>query len=133
LFNDRRSATFKFVINIAVINSFITLVHFVLLGSSFLKDIGIAGDVGDFAVPVTITAVVPVILGAYGMYNRRMWGLGLFTLGTGAFLCSSLLVIMMLLKEGTFGAMFYVSAYLALYNIFAYIYSWNYRYNLRDF
>jgi hypothetical protein len=133
LFNDRRPLGLKLVITLAIINSLATVVHFFLISQGILKTTGIMGPVWITAAAVTFAGVLPTLLGIYGLYIKRLWGLSFFVFGSGAFLSMALLVLLTSLNESGLGIMFFISIYLIVYNLVAPMYSWSFKHHLREF
>lgn len=134
MFTDKRPTGLKIIIALAFLNAIISLTHFILLGNGiFLRVSGLVNNLWIYATVTTVTAALPAILGAFGLYYRRMWGLGLFTFGSGAFLCLALQVLLLTIAARNIGIMFYVSVYLILYSIFATTYVWVFRHHFREF
>jgi hypothetical protein len=133
LFIDRRNTALKLIVNIAALNSLIILVIFILMGSEVMPELLPDGAMKDYIVPVTLAGVLPIAIGAYGLYQRRMWGLSLFTLGHGALLGLAIMNLITAVEEDSLGVMFFISIYLILFSLIAFIYSWTSRYSLRDY
>ncbi len=134
MFIDKRPTGLKITIALALLNAIISLIHFILLGNGILLRVsGLVSNLWIYATVTTVVAVLPVTLGAFGLYHRRMWGLGFFTLGNGAYLCLALLVLLLTVIAHNIGIMFYVSVYLVLYSFFATSYVWVFRHHFREF
>lgn len=133
MFSDKRPLGLKIVVYLAILNSVATITHFILLDRGILKSSGLIADFWIYAGTVAIVAVLPLVIGAYGMYGKRMWGLGFFTLGSGAYLCAAVLILLLSVKASSYGIMFYSSIYLIFYSLLATLYSWAFRHHLREF
>ncbi len=133
MFTDRRPLGLKIVVFFAILNSLATVTHFVLLDRGIFRTTGLVQNFWVYAVTVTVIAVLPVALGAYGLFYKRMWGLGFFTFGSGAFLCASGFVLLTSVEAQKFGIMFYFAIYLILYSFLANLYTWAFRHHLREF
>ncbi|WP_418792031.1 hypothetical protein [Phosphitispora sp. TUW77] len=133
MYTDGRHLRFNVVIVLALLNSIITLAYFVLVEQGILQPACLPEGIRAAVFPMVLVVVVPIVLGSYGLYMRRMWGLGFFTIGGGGFLFASLTGIIFSAKSDVFGMLFFLSLYLVLYNIIANIYIWIFRFNLRDF
>ncbi len=134
MFADRRPTGLKIVVTLAFLNVLATLVYFVLGEWGLLGTAGLVENLWIYGVAVTVTAVLPLALGAYGLFRRKLWGLSFFTVGSGAYLCSSLLIILAAVSTRNFQAIiFYVSLYLFFFNLLADFYVWNFRHHFRDF
>lgn len=133
MFTDRRPLGLKTVVFLVVVNCLFTVTHFVLIGRGILNTPGLVESFWVFATAVTLIAVLPAAIGAYGLYHKKMWGLGFFTLGSGAYLSSSAMILLLSVRTGTFGIMFYAAIYLILYNFLADVYIWALRHHFRDF
>ena len=133
MYTDGRHLRFKVVIVLAVLNSIITLAYFILINQGVLEAAYMPESIWAAAIPLAVIAVAPVVIGSYGLYMRRMWGLGFFTLGGGGFLFASLAGIMLSVRSDVFGILFFLSLYTILYNVVANIYIWIFRFNLKDF
>ena len=133
MFNEKRTTGLKLVVFLAMVNAIITLTHFILLDKGILGFNGLINDLWIYATAVSLVAVLPAAIGAYGLYQKRMWGLGFFTLGSGAYISSSLLILLLSVKSVNFGIMFYVSIYIVIYSLLATFYSWMFRHHFREF
>ncbi|MBU7008120.1 hypothetical protein [Phosphitispora fastidiosa] len=133
MYTDGRHFRFKVVIVLAVLNSIITFAYFVLINQGVVEAAYLPENIWAVVLPLAVIAVAPVIIGSYGLYMRRMWGLGFFTLGGGGFLFASLAGMMLSVRSNVFGILFFLSLYLILYNAVANIYIWIFRFNLKDF
>lgn len=130
MFNDRRPLGLKLVIALAIINSLATVAHFFLIGHGILRISGVIQPQSVTAATVILTSVLPTLLGVYGLYLKRLWGLSFFIFGSGAFL--SMAVFVLLTTLSNLGIMFLISIYLILYNLLAVLYSWSFRHHLRE-
>ena len=133
MFSDKRPLGLKLVITLGIVNCFATIVHFFLISQGILKTPGVIQPLWVTAVTVTLTGILPAILGAYGLYRKKMWGLGFFIFSNGAYLSLALLVLLTTFKAAGLGIMFFISIYLILYNLLAFVYCWNFRHHLREF
>lgn len=133
MYTDGRHLRFKVVIVLAVLNSILTLAYFVLINQGVLEAAYLSESIWAVVLPLAVIAVAPVIIGSYGLYMRRMWGLGFFTLGGGGFLFASSVGMILSVRSDVFGILFFLSLYLILYNAAANIYIWIFRFNLKDF
>ena len=133
MYTDGRHLRFTFIIVLAVLNSIMAPGFFVLLDRGVLSAAYLPMGIWTAVLPLLIAAVIPVVVGSYGLYFRKMWGLGFFTLGSGAVLFGSLTGLVLSARNDDFGILFFLSAYLILYNIIANIYTWIFRFNLKDF
>lgn len=133
MFIDKRPSGLKLVIALSIINSLATIVHFFLISQGILKTHGVIQPLWITAVTVTLTGILPTILGVYGLYHKRLWGLGFFIFSSGAYLSLALLVLLTTFKAAGLGIMFFISIYLILYNLLAVMYCWNFRHHLREF
>lgn len=133
MFNDRRPFGLKLLIVLAIINSLATVVHFFLIGQGILKTPGVVQPLWITATTVTVSGILPSILGIYGLYLKRLWGLSFFIFGSGAYLSMALWVLMTTFKDSGLGIMFFISIYLILYNLIAVLYSWSFKHHLSEF
>jgi uncharacterized membrane protein (DUF2068 family) len=109
------------------------MVHFFLIGQGILKSPGVIQPLWITAATVIISGILPSVLGVYGLYLKRLWGLSFFIFGSGAYLSMALLVLITTFKASGLGIMFFISIYLILYNLIAVLYSWSFRHHLREF
>ncbi len=133
MYTDGRHLRFTVVIVLAVINSIVTSAYLIMTDRGIMEAAYQTEAVSEAILPLAVAGVIPVIIGSYGLYMRRMWGLGFFTLGSGGFLFASLAGVILSLESSIFGILFYLSLYLILFNIIASIYIWIFRFNLKDF
>lgn len=133
MYAEKKETGLKIIVTLAIINSLATVVHFVLMGVGRLTVYGLVGDTVTYVVPAVLIGVLPITLGAVGLYRRKMWGISYFGLGSGGYLYGALTVFLTYIKSGHQGIMFYIALYLILYHLIANIYVWMYRFNLRDF
>ncbi len=133
MFVEKKPLGLKIVVALALVNSLATLAYFVLLIRGILKPAGLVENVWVYALTVIVIAVFPVILGACGLNLEKVWGLGFFTVGSGAYLFLSAVILMTSIASRNFKILFYVSVYLFLYHILASFYAWIFRHHLKDF
>ena len=133
MFTDRKPTGLKVVITLTILNSLAAMIHFILLERGMLRTPDLIEDIWIYGVAVTLVAVLPVTFGAYGLYHKRIWGLGFFTLGGGAYLYAAAQMLLLSIQNQSFNIMFFVSIYLIVYNLFALFYGWTFRHHFRDF
>ena len=133
MFTDRKPTGLKVVITLTILNSLAAMIHFILLERGMLRTPDLIEDIWIYSVAVTLVAVLPVTFGAYGLYHKRIWGLGFFTLGGGAYLYAAAQMLLLSIQNQSFNIMFFVSIYLIVYNLFALFYGWTFRHHFRDF
>lgn len=133
MFTEKRPTGLKTVIFLAFINSIVTLVHFLLLERGILAVTGLIEDLWVYAAAVSLVGVLPAAIGAYGLYQKRTWGLSFFTFGSGAYISSSLLILLLSVKTHTYGIMFYVSLYIIIYSLLATFYCWMFRHHFAEY
>lgn len=132
MYKERKFLGLRIVVYLAFLNSIVTIAHFFMLNRGILNLTNFTGDIFDYALPISITGILPLIFGAFGIYQKRMWGLGFFTLGNGAYLFAAVSLLRLTFQPNP-GIMFYAAVYLLVYSILAHLYIWNIRYSLRDY
>lgn len=133
MFIDKKPLGLKIVIVLSILNALATVIHFFLIGQGILETPGIIENLWITVVTVILTGVLPSMCGAYGLYYKRLWGLGFFIFGSGAYMSLALFVLMTTFKASGFGIMSLISIYLILYSLLAVLYAWAFRHHLREF
>jgi hypothetical protein len=132
LFTEKRPIGLKIVIVLSIINSVFAFVHFFLVSKGIISSKGLTDLLWIFGVSCTIFGALPVLFGSYGLYQRKMWGLAFFSLGSGTYLCFATIIIILSVVKGIFDIMFYAAIYLILFKLIANAYVWVFRHRFSD-
>jgi hypothetical protein len=125
--SKERPGILTLLIVLLTINALITGIHYILI---FLKVIPIKGDiitVVEFTLADLVVAIIPSLIGAYGLWRLKTWGWVLAMILSGSYLHGMAVLLTRSVITSQYGFMNFVSIYFILFSVLLTIYLWQQR------